>query len=117
MPLALVRTDLAARFQLARRLDDVRLPVMMLDGIELRGRTNIVALGITSEGVKIPLGLWEGSTDNATVATALRSDLGERGLDLEQGMLFVIDGAKRCAKPSRRVRRGAGATRHPPEGT
>ncbi|MBD0283717.1 MAG: transposase [Thermoleophilaceae bacterium] len=79
---------------MSRRLDDVRLAVMMIDGIELKGRTNVVALGITTEGVKIPLGLWEGSTENATVATALLSDLVERGLDPEQGILFVIDGAK-----------------------
>lgn len=56
---------------MARRLDDVRLAVLMLDGIALKGRTSIVALGITSDGVKIPLGLWEGSTGNAVVATAL----------------------------------------------
>jgi transposase-like protein len=67
---------------------------MMIDGLELKGRTNIVALGITTEGVKIPLGLWEGSTENATVATALLSDLVERGLNPEQGILFVLDGAK-----------------------
>jgi putative transposase len=42
----------------------VRLAVLMLDGIDLRGRTNIVALGISTDGVKIPLGLWEGSTEN-----------------------------------------------------
>jgi putative transposase len=42
---------------MSRRLDDVRLAVMMIDGIELKGRTNVVALGITTEGVKIPLGL------------------------------------------------------------
>ena len=83
---------------MSRRLDDVRLAVMMVDGIELKGRTNVVALGITTEGVKIPLGLWEGSTENATVATALLSDLVERGLDPEQGILFVIDGAKACAR-------------------
>jgi hypothetical protein len=46
------------------------------------------------------LGLWEGSTENATVATALLSDLVERGLDPEQGILFVIDGAKALAKLS-----------------
>ncbi len=47
----------------------------MLDGIELKERTPIVCLGITTEGVKIPLGLWEGSTKNATVAIALLADL------------------------------------------
>jgi putative transposase len=88
---------------MSRRLDDVRLAVMMLDGLELQGRTNIVALAITTEGVKIPLGLWEGSTENATVATALLSDLVERGLDPEQGILFVIDGAKALRKAIRNV--------------
>ena len=97
------RTRVALGELMSRRLDDVRLAVMMLDGLELKGRTNIVALGITTDGVKIPLGLWEGSTENATVATALLSDLVERGLDPEQGMLFVIDGAKALRKAIRSV--------------
>jgi putative transposase len=61
-------------------------------------------LGITTEGVKVPLGLWEGSTENATVATvatALLSDLVERKLDPEQGMLFVIDCGKALRMQSR----------------
>jgi putative transposase len=97
------RTRQALAELMSRRLDDVRLAVLMLDGIELKGRTNIVALGITTDGVKIPLGLWEGSTENATVATALLSDLVERGLDPKQGMLFVIDGAKALRKAIRAV--------------
>ncbi len=32
----------------------------MLDGLEIADRTHVVALGISTEGVKIPLGLWEG---------------------------------------------------------
>jgi putative transposase len=88
---------------MSRRLDDVRLAVMMIDGIDLKGRTNVVALGITTEGVKIPLGLWDGSTENATVATARLSDLVDRGLDPEQGILFVIDGAKALRKAIRTV--------------
>jgi len=69
---------------MSRRLDDVRLAVMMIDGLELQGRINVVCLGITTEGVKIPLGLWEGSTDKATVATALLSDLVERQPRVDQ---------------------------------
>jgi len=88
---------------MARRLDDVRLAVLMVDGIELKGRTNVVALGITTDGVKIPLGLWEGSTENAAVATALLSDLVDRGLDVEQGVLCVLDGAKALRKAVRDV--------------
>jgi len=88
---------------MGRRLDDMRLAAMMIDGLELQGRCCVVALGITTEGVKIPLGLWEGSTENAAVATALLSDLVERGLDPEQGILFVIDGAKALRKAIRSV--------------
>ena len=88
---------------MSRRLDDVRLAVMMIDGIDLGERTNVVALGITTDGVKIPLGLWEGSAENAAVATALLSDLVDRGLDPEQGILFVIDGAKALRKAIRTV--------------
>jgi transposase-like protein len=86
-----------------RPLADLRLAVMMLDGIELHGRVNIVALGITTEGEKLALGLWDGSTENATVAAALLADLVDRGLDVEQGMLFVIDGSKALRKAIRQV--------------
>jgi putative transposase len=97
------RTREALGELMSRQLADLRLAVMMLDGLELKGRMMIVALGITTEGVKIPLGLWEGSTENATVATALLSDLVERGLDPEQGMLFVLDGSKALRKAVRSV--------------
>jgi putative transposase len=79
---------------MSRRLEDVRLAVMMLDGLEIADRTHVVALGITTDGVKIPLGLWEGSTENATLARTLLADLVDRGLDPGQAILFVIDGGK-----------------------
>ena len=88
------RTRTALGELMSRRLDDARLAVMMLDGLEIADRTHVVALGITTEGVKIPLGLWEGSTENATLARALLADLVDRGLDCEQAILFVIDGGK-----------------------
>ena len=97
------RTREALGELMGRQLGDLRLAVMMLDGLELKGRMMIVALGITTQGVKIPLGLWEGSTENATVATALLADLVERGLDPEQGMLFVLDGSKALRKAVRSV--------------
>jgi putative transposase len=88
------RTRTALGALMSRRLDDVRLAVMMLDGLEIADRTHVVALGITTDGVKIPLGLWEGSTENATLARTLLADLVDRGLDPDQAILFVIDGAK-----------------------
>jgi putative transposase len=77
--------------------------VLMLDGIDLTGRCCVVALGIDTDGVKHPLGLWDGSTENATVATTLLANLVERGLDAGQGVLVVIDGAKALRKAVRDV--------------
>jgi transposase-like protein len=88
---------------MSRPLEDLRLAVLMLDGIELKGRCCVVCLGIDSEGVKHPLGLWDGSTENATVATTLLANLVERGLDTGQGVLVVLDGAKALRKAIREV--------------
>jgi putative transposase len=88
---------------MSRSLADLRLAVLMLDGIELKGRCCVVALGIDTDGVKHPLGLWDGSTENATVASTLLANLVERGLDVEQGVLVVIDGAKALRKAVRAV--------------
>jgi putative transposase len=88
------RTKEALLELMARRLDDVRLAVLMIDGVGLKDHTCVVALGITTDGVKIPLGLWEGSTENKTVTIELLSNLVHRGLDVEQGVLVVIDGSK-----------------------
>jgi hypothetical protein len=97
------RTREALSELMSRQLSDLRLAVMMLDGLELKSRMMIVALGITTEGAKIPLRLWEGSTENATVATALLSDLVERGLDPEQGCCSVLDGSQALRKAVRSV--------------
>src|SRR5438128_9073485 len=99
----IARTRTALSELMSRRLEDVRLAVMMLDGIEIAERTHVVALGITTEGVKIPLGLWEGSTENATLACTLLADLIDRGLDPEQAILFVIDGSKALRKAIKAV--------------
>jgi len=95
------KTRTALEELMARRLDDVRLAVMMLDGLEIADRVHVVALGVTTEGVKVPLGLWEGSTENATLARSLLADLVDRGLDPGQAILFLLDGGRRCAGRSR----------------
>ena len=88
---------------LARRLDQLELVALMIDGIELDERCHVVALGVTIDGTKVPLGLWEGSTENATTVTALLADLQERGLGFDQPILCVIDGAKALSKAIRAV--------------
>jgi putative transposase len=54
----------------------------------------IVALGLTRDGEKVPLGLRLGSTENAIVCTELLQDLLGRGLKVADRVLCVIDGGK-----------------------
>ncbi|CAN5881941.1 IS256-like element ISRba9 family transposase [soil metagenome] len=99
---AVSRRFVAATAELcSRRLDERRWPVVMLDGVHLGEHLLVVALGVTDDGTKVPLGVVEGSTENAAVATRLVTDLVDRGLDTNNGVLFVIDGAKALAKAIR----------------
>ena len=83
---------------LHRRLDDLDLPVVMIDGIHFRDSVILIALGIDAEGNKHVLGLREGSTEAARVVRALLSDLIDRGLDAQRMRLWVIDGGKALRK-------------------
>ncbi len=94
------RTRTALGELLARRLDELELAALMIDGNELDEVCHVVALGISRDGTKVPLGLWQGSTENAT---ALLADLQERGLRLEAEILCVLDGAKALRKAVRQV--------------
>jgi transposase-like protein len=89
---AQTRTALAQL--LARDLSPLNIKVLMIDGEHIADHCCIVALAITADGTKVPVGLWEGSTENKTVARHLLADLVARGLDAEDGLLVVIDGAK-----------------------
>ncbi len=71
---------------------------ILIDGKHFSENCVVTALGITEQGTKHVLGLWHGSTENSTVVKALLADLVERGLDLDQPMLVVIDGAKALRK-------------------
>lgn len=84
--------------QLSRPLGDHSLLALVVDGIVVAGQTVVVALGITVEGTKIPLGLWQGTTENAATCTALLQDLLARGLCIEGRILCLIDGGKGLRK-------------------
>ena len=56
---------------MSRRLDDLDLVAFMVDGVHFGEHTCVVALGIGIDGVKHPLALEEGSTENATLVTDL----------------------------------------------
>ena len=82
---------------MARDLADTDVAVLMIDGLDVAGSCVVVALVITADGTKLPVGLWLGDTENKTVVTALLADLVARGLDVSSGVLCVIDGAKALA--------------------
>jgi putative transposase len=87
-------TETALAELLARDLTEAKIKVLMLDGEHMAGRCVIVALGITADGSKLPVGLWDGATENKTVVKSMLADLVSRGLSADDGLLVVIDGAK-----------------------
>lgn len=95
-------TEKLAAF-VSRKLGDVDVVAMFIDGIEFAGHAVIIALGVTIDGTKVPLGLWAGSTENSVIATALLQNVIERGLRVDDSMLFVIDGGKGLRKAVRDV--------------
>jgi transposase-like protein len=84
-------------------LSALDLLVIQIDGIHMSGELVLVAaIGIDGEGVKHPLGLIEGATENAAVVQALIDNLVARGLDPAVPRLFIIDGSKALSKAIRR---------------
>ena len=88
------QTETALAELLARDLSQEHIKVLMLDGEHMAGRCVIVALAITADGRKLPVGLWDGATENKTVVGSMLADLVCRGLTADDGLLVVIDGAK-----------------------
>lgn len=100
---AVSRTFVAATEQLvtemlSRDLTDLDVAVLMIDGLNVAGQMIVVALAITADGTKVPVGLQLGDTENAVVVKDLIADLVDRGLRFEQGILAVLDGSKALRK-------------------
>ena len=70
-----------------------------LDGKTFAETTMVVALGITMTGDKRFLGFVETDTENEQVLTPFLRSLVERGLDVSQGLLVIVDGGN-CGTPS-----------------
>lgn len=91
------------RSDLSQSLEGVKLVAIMVDGIGIGDHTIVVALGVSPDGTKTPLGLWQGSTENSTVCTELVQNLIARGLKVDEPILCVIDGGKGIRKSLRDV--------------
>jgi len=89
---------------MAAELSKLDLLVIQIDGIHMENDLVLLAaVGIDGEGVKHPLGVLEGATENAAVVQALLNNLVERGLDPKVCRLFIIDGSKALRKAIRRT--------------
>ena len=87
-------TETALAQLLAADLRCLDLVAFMVDGVHFGEHCCVVALGIDIDGVKHPLALVEGSTENATLVTDLIVGLRERGLEVTRPILAVLDGSK-----------------------
>ena len=86
-----------------RDLSKEDIVAIFIDGKSLKGVQVMIALGVTIEGVKIPLGFMETSTENASVCSDFINKLIERGLNIEKEILIVVDGAKGILKAINKV--------------
>ena len=86
-----------------RTLSGERYVTLFLDGKSFADTTLVIALGVMSDGTKQFLGFVETDTENEKVLTPFLRSLIERGLDLSQGLLVVIDGAKGLRSAVRQV--------------
>lgn len=87
-------TESALGELLGADLTALDLVALMVDGVHFADHLCVVALGIDIHGIKHPLAIVEGSTENATLVRTLMVDLRERGLDVTKPILVVLDGSK-----------------------
>ena len=81
-----------------RDLSAYDIVALFLDGKTFGDDAMVIALGITMKGKKVVLGFVQTATENERVCSQFLRSLVERGLNVETGVLCVIDGAKGLRK-------------------
>jgi putative transposase len=81
-----------------RRLEGYDWVVLILDGKTFGSDEMVIALGVTRDGRKIPLGFIQTGAENERVCREMLEGLLERGLRIEPGFLCVMDGSKGLRK-------------------
>ena len=84
-------------------LESLELVALLIDGVHVGDHCLIVALGIAADGQKHALGLWDGSTENATVCQGLLANLHGRGRRTDRSLLVILDGSKALHKAVRAI--------------
>ena len=101
-------SSLSRRFQRAsgkklaelaeRDLSAYDIVAIFLDGKTFGEDEMVIALGVTIKGEKVVLGFVQTATENERVCSQFLRSLLDRGLNVDQGVLCVIDGAKGLRK-------------------
>jgi transposase-like protein len=81
-----------------RRLEGYDIVVLILDGKSFGSDEMVIALGVSSDGRKIPLGFIQTGAENERVCREMLERLLERGLKVDPGLLCVLDGSKGLRK-------------------
>ena len=84
-----------------RPLKEFKPFAVFLDTIHRGGQAFMVALGLDVDGKKLPLGFWEGSSENSEICLELLSDVESRGLVLSKRVLWITDGGSGILKALR----------------
>ena len=95
----------AAKLQalMERDLSGHDLVALFLDGKSFGDDEMVIAIGVTIEGKKLVLGMVQTASENTAVCRAFLKSLVERGLQFEEGLLVVVDGAKGFHRAAREV--------------
>lgn len=96
-------TEAALAELLGRDLSEFDVAAMMIDGVVFAECCCVAAPVITTDSTNVPVGLWDGDTENGTVVKDLLAGLVARGLRYEAGILVVINGSKALAAGVKRV--------------
>lgn len=88
---------------LNRSLKGKDIIAIFIDGKHFAGNEIIIAVGVTLEGEKIVLGFIESSTENHRVCKEFIQGLVDRGLNVDNEILFIIDGSKGLGKGIKEV--------------
>ena len=86
-----------------RDLSGYDIVAIFIDGKFFAESEIVIALGVTITGEKILLGFVETSTENQVVCRQFLNGMRDRGLSLENEILFIIDGGKGLHKGVRDV--------------
>jgi len=77
-----------------RDLTDLDVVAVFLDGKTFADDTMVIALGVAMDGSKHLLGFVQTDTENTRVISQFLCGLVDRGLDVHEGILAVVDGSK-----------------------